>query len=176
VDQLAPSVREFAQLEPPMGAGEERIVLHQVDRTLGREGARPVLHVGKAVDARLDLDIPRRRTDWLRSSPLHLHQVPQVAVEIREHGDGPVGLFPRRPHELHSARRVLAMVAREIVGVEKQEHAPARLVADPRFLLGAHRAREEKTRRRARRRHDDPALALFRDSRISTSSKPRTPT
>src|SRR5258706_795419 len=167
VDQLAVAVGELAQFQPAVRTGEESIVLHQVDRTLGREGARALLYPGEVADARLDLDVPRhafsRRFATARSQ---LDEIPQIAVEVLEDGDDAVGLDLALPRERDAPGLELAIVALEIIGVEEKEDAPARLVSDPRFLLGADGAGQEKPRLRPRRRHDDPALALLRDGRV----------
>src|SRR5262245_34479643 len=58
------------------------------------------------------------------------HQVPAVPVQVEEHGDPAVGLFAGPFGEAHAAFQERAVVAVEIVGLEEQEHAPARLPAD----------------------------------------------
>jgi hypothetical protein len=54
------------------------------------------------------------------------------------------------------------VVALEIIGAEKQEHTPARLIADKRLLFGPGCACKKQGRSDAARRRDhDPALVLL---------------
>ena len=69
------------------------------------------------------------------ASGAELHQVPGVAVEVLEHGDLAVGLLGRRADEADALGGEVGIVAPEIVGLQEQEDAPARLVADEGLLL-----------------------------------------
>ena len=92
-----------------------------------------------------------------------LHQIPEISAEVPEHRDGAVRLLPERTHELDAPGAVSLVVALEIVGVQEEEDAPARLGADARQLLGRGGPREQQARlARARRRYDHPALRLLR--------------
>ena len=69
------------------------------------------------------------------STPLiGLQKIPQVAVEVLEHGNDAVILFAWGFQELHAVAGHGAVIAPEIVGLQKESHAPAGLVADTRVL------------------------------------------
>jgi len=65
-----------------------------------------------------------------------LDEVPEVAVEVLEHGDLAVGLLGGRAHEADAAGAVGGLVAVAIVGLQEQQDAPAGLVADERLRPG----------------------------------------
>ena len=91
-----------------------------------------------------------------------MQQVPFVAVEVAEDRDGAVVLVTRRLEKLYPARDEGPVVAREIVRVEKQKHAPAGLVAHRGEFGGVFRLGQEQAaalRPRPRWRDDHPALA-----------------
>lgn len=77
---------------------------------------------------------------------LDLQQIPQVSIQILEHRDHPVRLFLRLADESDSLRDHLVIVSPEIVGVEEEEHSPACLIPDKRFLLRRGRFRKEQCR------------------------------
>src|SRR6185503_701571 len=94
-----------------------------------------------------------------------LHQVPQIAVQIREHRHAAIGRVDRRADEAHAFGEERRIVAFEIVGVEEEEDAPARLVADERRLLPSRGAGEEERGAApagAGRGDQHPSLALLR--------------
>jgi hypothetical protein len=64
-----------------------------------------------------------------RRSGGELHQVPEVAVEVLEHGDGAVGVLGRRADEADAAGAEGGVVPAEIVGAKEEEDVPARLIA-----------------------------------------------
>ena len=100
-----------------------------------------------------------------RRSGGELHQVPQVAVEVLEHGDLAVGVLGRRADEADAASAVGGIVAVEIVGLQEQEDAPACLVADEGLLLRLGSAGEEEGNgvlAGAGRRDEHPAFVLLR--------------
>src|SRR5262245_6932271 len=90
-------------------------------------------------------------------------QIPEVAIQIFEHGDSAVGFVFRLAHENNPLRFVVLIVSPEVVGVKKQEDATARLRADAGFLLGRGGAGEQQARLGCARWCDDhPTLALLR--------------
>ena len=94
-----------------------------------------------------------------------LHQIPAVSVEILEHRDLAIGLVRGRPDEADAGFGVGGEVAIEIVGLQEEEDAPARLIADEAFLPGRGCAGEEDgggMLRRAGRADRHPALVLLR--------------
>ena len=56
-----------------------------------------------------------------------LDQVPEVSVQVPEHGDGPVRLHLRLAYEDDPARLQGRHVPPEVIGVHEEEHPPARL-------------------------------------------------
>jgi hypothetical protein len=69
-----------------------------------------------------------------------LEQVPAVAVQVLEDGDGPVRLVPRLLQEGHARGGHPGVVAGEVVGVQEEPDPPTGLVPDPGGLdvpLGA---------------------------------------
>src|SRR5690606_30926706 len=83
--------------------------------------------------------------------------------EVEEYRDGAIIRLHRLALDPHALVDQAPIVAREIVGLQEQEDAPARLVADELRLLRIRRAREQDrrtARRVARRRHQHPALVL----------------
>jgi hypothetical protein len=75
---------------------------------------------------------------------LGLEKVPLVAVEVFEDGDGSVGLLARGLEEFDLAGLHEAIVAPEIVGVEKKEDTPTCLFANALHLIRSGRLREEE--------------------------------
>lgn len=59
-----------------------------------------------------------------------LHQIPQIAVEIREHGDAAIIMLGGRANPCDTGGGEGGVITREIVGGEEQEHAAAGLIAD----------------------------------------------
>jgi hypothetical protein len=53
-----------------------------------------------------------------------LHQIPQIAVEVLEHGDLAVGLLGRRADEADALGGEVGIVAPEIVGLQEQKTRP----------------------------------------------------
>ncbi len=64
-----------------------------------------------------------------------LQEIPLVAIEVFEDGDGAVSLLARSFEETDAARLIGFVVAPEVVGVEKEEYAAAGLIADGEGLL-----------------------------------------
>src|SRR5690348_5619308 len=71
-------------------------------------------------------------------------QIPLVAVQIAEDGDRPVGLSPRRLEKLHTACTERRVLAREVVRLQEEPHAPTRLPPDRGGLLRSRRPGEEE--------------------------------
>jgi len=93
-----------------------------------------------------------------------LEQVPEVAVEVLEDGDGAVGVSFRFADEGDAGGLVAGVVAPEVVGVEEEEDAAAGLGADAGFLLrGGGAGEEEAGFGGAGRGDDDPAFGLLGD-------------
>src|SRR5688572_33129789 len=80
------------------------------------------------------------------NSRRRLQEVPEVAVEILEDGDGAVLFLFWLAHEDDAFRQIGAVVAPEVVGVQEEEYTAAGLVSDPRGLLGTDGTREEQAR------------------------------
>lgn len=72
----------------------------------------------------------------VRARTAVLHQIPEVAAKILEDSDAAVIHRLGRSHEADTARAEGAIVAIEIVGGQKQEDAPAALLADRHLLPG----------------------------------------
>ena len=87
------------------------------------------------------------------------HQVPAVAVQVKENGDGPILLDPRLLGEPDAPASHLVVVPPEIVGLEEQEHPPACLVAHPCRLFRGRRFRQQQCRAATARAHRHPAFA-----------------
>ena len=87
------------------------------------------------------------------------HQVPAVAVQVEENGDGPILLDPRLLGEPDAPASHLVVVPPEIVGLEEQEHPPACLVAHPCRLFRGRRFRQQQCRAATARAHRHPAFA-----------------
>jgi hypothetical protein len=88
-----------------------------------------------------------KSTDLVLSGVVHilgLKQVPLVAVEVFEDGDGAVGLLARGLEEFDVTGLHESIVAPEIVGVKEEEDAPACLFADGLHLIRTGRLREEE--------------------------------
>jgi len=64
-----------------------------------------------------------------------LQEIPLVAIEVFEDGDGAVSLLARSLEETDAAGLIGFVVAPEVVGVEKEEYAAAGLIADGEGLL-----------------------------------------
>src|SRR5689334_3698940 len=103
----------------------------------------------------------RRLWQTARSAlPFWLDQVPEIAVEIGEHGHRAVGLEARRLAEPDAPGEHRPVVAGDIVGLEEQEEPATRLVADAACLLGVGRfGQEQSGALPASRRDHHPALA-----------------
>src|SRR4051812_37365845 len=86
---------------------------------------------------------------WMAGSswPRELDQVPAIAVQVLEHGHGAVGRLLGLADEAHTLRAHRLIVAPEVVGLQEQEHAAARLIADECLLLGRRGAGKEDGRR-----------------------------
>src|SRR5256885_874276 len=91
---------------------------------------------------------------------MRLDEIPQIAVEVFEHGHGAVGLALGVLHKAHAARAVGLEVAQAVVGLQEQEHAPARLVAHARGLFLIRGAGQQQAHTAATGGYGDPALAL----------------
>jgi hypothetical protein len=91
---------------------------------------------------------------------IRLEEIPLVAVEVFEDGDGGVGFLARLFEEFYVGSLHEAIVPPEIVGVKKEEYAIAGLLADLLELLGRIRLGEEQAcAPRAGGSNDDPAFA-----------------
>src|SRR5262245_16046052 len=98
----------------------------------------------------------------LGSRLLQLNQVPEVAVEVLEDGDGPVGSLLWVADERDPGRAHPVEVPPEIVRAKEEEDAAARLTADEAFLLRTRGAcQEDRRTRRSWRRNQDPAFVLL---------------
>jgi hypothetical protein len=73
-----------------------------------------------------------------------LEEIPLVAVEVFEDGDGAVGFLAGGLEETDAAGLVGLVIAPEVVGVEEEENAAAGLIADGEGLLGRVGFCEEK--------------------------------
>ena len=96
-----------------------------------------------------------------------LNEIPEVAVEVLEHGDCAIGLLGGRADEADTFGSHSVIVAPEIVGAQEQKDAPARLVADEGLLLGRRGAGEEEgggVLARAGRRDEHPAFHFIEGS------------
>jgi hypothetical protein len=65
-----------------------------------------------------------------------LEEIPLVAVEVFEDGDGAVGFLAWGLEETDAAGLIGVVIAPEVVGVEEEEDAAAGLIADGEGLLG----------------------------------------
>ena len=74
-----------------------------------------------------------------------MDQVPAIAIAVPEHDGDRVTLIAPHLDEFDTAFAEEGVVAVEIVGVQKQEHAPTDLVADAFELRWVCRAREQQT-------------------------------
>lgn len=89
-----------------------------------------------------------------------LEQIPFVAVEIFEDGDGAVGLTAGRFEKADALRDHGRMVARKVVSVKKKKNAAASLFVDAGGLFRCCRAGEQKgCAVRIRWTDDDPTFA-----------------
>jgi hypothetical protein len=89
---------------------------------------------------------------FLRNFLLHLHQIPQIPIQILEHSHCSVRFLPRLPHEDDALLQIAMIVPIEIIRIQEQE--------DPSPCLSSH------------------ALQLFLSystSQQQTSLLPRTP-
>ena len=88
-----------------------------------------------------------------------LEEIPLVAVEVFEDGDRSIGFLAGRLEKLNVGGLHEAVIAPEIVGMEKEEDAITCLVADVLELLGRGGLGEEKAGAAgARGSEDKPAL------------------
>jgi len=88
-----------------------------------------------------------------------LEEIPLVAVEVFEDGDRSIGFLAGRLEKLNVGGLHEAVIAPEIVGMEKEEDAITCLVADVLELLGRGGLGEEKAGAAgARRSEDKPTL------------------
>jgi hypothetical protein len=74
-----------------------------------------------------------------------LQEIPLVAVEVFENGDGAVGFLARRLEEMHAAGLVSLVITPEVVGVEEEKDPAAGLIADGQGLLRSGGFGEEKS-------------------------------
>ena len=95
-----------------------------------------------------------------------LQEIPLVAVEVFEDGDGAVGFLAGRFEEMDAAGLVGFVVAPKVVGVEEEKNATAGLIADGEGLLGSIGFRQEKSGATGVRRcHEKPAFVV-RERRV----------
>ncbi len=64
-----------------------------------------------------------------------LQEIPLVAIEVFEDGDGAVSLLARSFEEADAAGLIGLVVAPEVVGVEEEKDAATGLIADGEGLL-----------------------------------------
>lgn len=96
-------------------------------------------------------------------------QIPQIAVEIAPHQDAAIGLVGGRADPDHSGGGEAGVIAREIVGGEKERDAAAGLVANAGLLAVGGGAGEEDgggVRGGAGRADGNPALVLLELVRV----------
>ena len=143
-----------APLDPP----EERPRHDAVGSPFGRTLADPVERGAPSGQVRPRR--PERRSD--RSGAVRaggLDQIPAIAVEVGEHGDGAVRLQPRPVDEDDAPVLERGMVALEVIRVEKEKHPAAGLRSDRPSLAFVGRSRKQQAApTRTLRRHDDPAF------------------
>jgi hypothetical protein len=112
------------------------------------------------VQRTLEKSSSQRIPVYLGLQTLGLKQVPLVAVEVFEDGNGAVWFLARGLEEFDFAGLHEAIVAPEIVGVEKEEDASTCLFANAPHLIRSGRLREEELWTGGARRGDQkPALA-----------------
>ncbi len=100
-----------------------------------------------------------------------LEEIPLVAVEVFEDGDGAVGFLAWGLEETDAAGLIGVVIAPEVVGVKEAEDAAAGLVADGEGIARESPASaEERGRRRGNREgsYEEPAFAC-RGSGVSWS-------
>jgi hypothetical protein len=90
-----------------------------------------------------------------------LKKIPLVAVEVFEDGDGAVGFLAGGLEEADAAELVRIVVGQELVGVKKDKHAAAGLVANGEGLCGSGGFGEEESGAAGIRRSDEnPTLVI----------------
>ena len=122
-------------------------------------GAGAAIHDGSALAGSVVARVARPRLGNRCVGRPWPHQVPAVAVQVEENGDGPVLLDPRLLGEPDAPASHLVVVPPEIVGLEEQEHPPACLVAHPCRLFRVRRFRQQQSRAATARAHQHPAFA-----------------
>src|ERR1035438_10158765 len=141
-------------------------------RIQSRESTRIELRKGSSTDATPQTaqaipnhGVARRRA---ASGLVQHEEVPPISIEVLKDRDRAVLFLPRRLAEPDAAHPHLPVIAHEVVRVQEQEHAAARLAADRSQLplvlcLGEQHAASP----RARRNQEDPppsvALRHIRD-------------
>src|SRR6185437_7545294 len=96
-----------------------------------------------------------------------LQQIPQVSVEVSEDSHRAVALLPWLANEYDAALPVTPEITPEVVGMEKQEHPSAGLIADTRLLIWIDGSRKQQPGLcRAGRRHQHPSLILGHERRV----------
>ena len=95
-----------------------------------------------------------------------MEEIPLVAVEVFEDGDGAVGFLARSFEEADAAGLVGFVVAPEVVGVEKEEDAAAGLVSDGEGLFGRVGFSEEKSGAAGTGRSDEEPTLVVGDGDV----------
>ena len=101
----------------------------------------------------------------MRSIPIicELNEIPSIAVQILEYGDGAVGGLFGLAKELDASLNQRGVISLKVVGSKEQENAAASLVADERLLMGSGGSGEKQRRRSiALGPNDDPPFVLLR--------------
>ena len=109
-------------------------------RTARSTAARPRAHThGSSSSCSSTVPTAGNCRSASRSTNSSLHQVPFVAAKIDKHDHPTISFFAGLCDEFDTALLHGVVVAPEVVGVQKQENASARLVADAAFLFRAGR-------------------------------------
>src|SRR5687768_17190619 len=96
---------------------------------------------------------------WL--GVVQLQEIPPVPIEIDKHGDRAVRFAPRLLCKHDPARPHVVIVAPEVIRLEEQKNAPARLIANAALLLRSHGpGKEQRSSVRAPRADNHPSLAF----------------
>jgi hypothetical protein len=101
-----------------------------------------------------------------------LDQIPAIATEVREDGDGAVRLQPRPVDEDDAPFRERRVIAPEVIRVEEEKYPAAGLGPDrPSLALVGRFRKQQAAPARTLRRHDDPALPAL-DRRVLQEREP----
>lgn len=89
-----------------------------------------------------------------------LDQIPSISIEVLEDRHDAIWLVPRLLDKTYTLLRVGEVVSREVIGLQKQEHSTAALIADGIPLPLANGSRQKEAVRRAFRRDPDPSFPV----------------